>query len=134
MRSCLGVTDVTLGKRRVLGHDYEGYWRAAGNADGGRADDTVRDKRRAAEHDGDGCVRVCSAEVFGGPDQFFCDQALAPLEVPALLAAAQLLGGHRPEFPFDVIEPVSSSATAPGRRSPCVTRLRASYSLLIGCG
>ena len=30
VRTCLGVADVTLGKRRVLGHDYEGYWRAAG--------------------------------------------------------------------------------------------------------
>ena len=30
VRTCLGVADVTLGKRRVLGHDYEGYWQAAG--------------------------------------------------------------------------------------------------------
>ena len=52
----------------------------------------------------DGGVRVRSAEVSRGPDQFFCDQALAPLEAPALLAATQLLGGHRPEFLLDVIE------------------------------
>jgi len=49
---------VTSGMRPVLGHDYEGHRGIAGEADGDRADDTVRDERRAADQDDHGCVRV----------------------------------------------------------------------------
>src|SRR5580658_8387671 len=86
----LAVGEARASKRLVacLGNDYERYWRVAGQADGDRADDTVRDKRGAADHDDDGCVRVRGADVFSGRDQFLRDQPLAALEAPALLAPA----------------------------------------------
>ena len=104
------------GWRRVLGHDHQGYWRVAGQADSDRADHAVCDERRAADHDDDGCAGVRSAEVLGRRYQFFWYHALAPLEAPALLAIAQLLGGHCPEFLLDVIEVFFQFAHGTGRQ------------------
>jgi hypothetical protein len=43
-------------------------------------------------------ARLTAAEQLVG------DQALAPLELPALVAAAQLLGGGGAQVPLDVVE------------------------------
>jgi hypothetical protein len=64
----------------------------------------VCDLRRAADDDDGSGVRPRGADFVRGRDQFFSDQALAALEPPALLGAAQLLGGHRLEFQLDLVE------------------------------
>jgi hypothetical protein len=47
---------------------------------------------------------VGGADLVGCGDQFFCDQALAPLEAPVHFVAAQLLAGQGAELVLDVVE------------------------------
>ena len=42
--------------------------------------------------------------MAGCGDQFFCDQALAPFEVPVRFVAAQLPAGQGAELVLDVVE------------------------------
>ena len=60
--------------------------------------------RRAPDHDHRRVAGVGVAEALGGSDQLFRDQALAPLEPPALLGAAQLLAGRLLQILRDLAE------------------------------
>jgi len=88
----------------------------AGQADSDGTDHTVRDVRRTPNRDNYGRLRMDSADVLGCREQFLRDQALAPLEVPALHAAAQLLADRGAKLSSCSIssKSVSSSLTAVG--------------------
>jgi hypothetical protein len=90
--------------RGLLGDDDDGDRGVAGEADGGRAQHAVQGLGRAADHDRDRVVGVGLVQVLGRGEELVGDQALAALELPALLAVAQPVGGGGAQVALDVVE------------------------------
>ena len=96
------------------GDDDQWHRGVTGQADRGRADDPVGGVGGAADHDRHGVAGAGVAEGGGRREQFFGDDALAPLESPGRRGAVQLPGGGGAQLLLDPSKSDSSSAMAPG--------------------